>query len=67
MMSMKDDAGEPFTFDSGLKALAARIREEYGIVPLKPGETRPPGYYMVDHYWGRPLKRVKPPKDRKKE
>jgi hypothetical protein len=63
---MKDDTGEEFTFEKGMKDFAARSCEEFGIVPLKPGELRPPGYYMVDHYWGLPPKRVKPPKDRSK-
>jgi hypothetical protein len=25
---------------------------EQGIEQLQPGETRPPGYYMVDHFTG---------------
>ena len=29
----------------GLQEIARRIEEVDGIVPLKPGELRPPGYY----------------------
>jgi hypothetical protein len=61
----KDDSHEGFTFEKGLKELGERIRQADGIVPLKPGEIRPVGYYRVDHYksWGlKPL----PPRDSRK-
>jgi hypothetical protein len=36
-----------------LKALGRQIEAEYGIQPLGPGERRPDGYYLVDHFTGR--------------
>lgn len=63
-MPMPDDAREkPFTFQEGLEELAERIAQTDGIPPLGPGEIRPPGFYLVDHYWawgGKPLPPRKP-------
>jgi len=33
-----------------LKELGAAIEREYGIEPLRDGESRPPGYYTVNRY-----------------
>jgi hypothetical protein len=60
-MPMNDRSKDEFTFEKGLRELGQRIRDEYGIVPLKPGEIRPIGYYGRDHYWGLPAKRVRKP------
>lgn len=38
-----------------LKELLKRIAAEEGIRPLLPGQRRPDGYYMVNHYTGEPL------------
>jgi hypothetical protein len=63
-MSMRDDAvPKPFTFQEGLEELADRIAEADGIPPLQPGEIRPPGFYLVNHYFdwgGKPLPPRKP-------
>jgi hypothetical protein len=58
---MSDEPTEKFTFEKGLRELGKRIRDEYGITPLKPGEIRPPEYYGCDHYWALPLKRIRKP------
>ena len=41
----------------GLRETARRIEEVDGIVPLKPGELRPPGYYTFSRWsiGGKPL------------
>lgn len=36
-----------------LKEVAKRLSEEDGVPPLRPGQRRPPGYYMEDHYTGK--------------
>jgi hypothetical protein len=36
-----------------LKRLGKQMADEQGIKPLGPGETRPFGYYLVDHFSGR--------------
>jgi hypothetical protein len=35
-----------------LKRLGEKIAREDGIKPLQPGESRPIGYYTVDHFTG---------------
>ncbi len=35
-----------------LKQLGKKIAERDAIKPLQPGETRPDGYYTVDHVTG---------------
>jgi hypothetical protein len=39
----------------GLKALGNELRTADGIAALNPGESRPPGYYLVNHYTGKPI------------
>jgi hypothetical protein len=34
---------------------ALRLARQQGIRLLKPGETRPPNYYMGNHWTGRPF------------
>jgi hypothetical protein len=63
---MREDAGERFTFEKGLRDLAAEIRRDYGITSLKPGELRPADCYLVDDYWGLGPKRVRPRRDTNK-
>ena len=36
-----------------LKELGKRLAEEDGIQPPGPGQRRPDGYYMGDHYTGK--------------
>ena len=36
-----------------LKELGKRIAEREGIQLLRPGQRRPDGYYMSDHYTGK--------------
>jgi hypothetical protein len=50
----------------GLREIAQRIEEVDGVVPLKPGELRPPGYYMFDHYTAIGRKPLWPPEGKKK-
>jgi hypothetical protein len=65
-MPMNDDeSAEGFTFEKGLRELGERIRQADGIVPLEPGEIRPPGYYLIDHYWAWGLKPLPPRKNPK--
>lgn len=47
----KNEEESSFTFQKALEELAERIGEADGIPPLKPGEMRPPRYYLVNHYW----------------
>lgn len=35
-----------------LKQLGKKIAKQDGIKPLQPGETRPDGYYTVNHFTG---------------
>jgi hypothetical protein len=35
-----------------LKQLGKKIAKRDGIKPLQPGQTRPYGYYTVDHFTG---------------
>jgi hypothetical protein len=35
-----------------LREVARRLAEEDGVPPLRPGQRRPPGYYMENHYTG---------------
>jgi hypothetical protein len=37
-------------FSEEMQELARRIAEADGIVPLKPGEHRPPGYYRIGFF-----------------
>ncbi len=46
----QNDAGDELTFEKGFQELAQRIMEADGIVPLEPGEIRPPGYYLVGYF-----------------
>jgi hypothetical protein len=65
-MSMWDHEDVNRQIVEGLRKIARRIEEVEGIVPLKPGELRPPGYYMADRYTsigGKPLW----PSERKKK
>ena len=57
------DTGEEFTFEKGLRDLARRIEEADGVVPLKPGEIRPLGYYGAG-YFSKGLKPLPPPRNR---
>jgi hypothetical protein len=41
--------------NKALQELGRRIAAEEGIRPLLPGQRRPDGYYMVNHYTGEPL------------
>jgi len=55
---MWDDEEVSRQIADGLRKIARRIEEVEGIVPLKPGELRPPSYYMFDRYTsigGKPL------------
>ena len=36
-----------------LKAFAAKLRAEDGSQPLKPGERRPEGYFIMNHFTGK--------------
>ena len=63
---VNDELDEEFTFEKGMNELAERIRQADGIVPLKPGELRPPGYYMVNHYWSWGRKPLPPSKRTKR-
>jgi hypothetical protein len=66
-MTMKSqEPEEEFTFWGGLQELGERIRKADGVVPLKPGEIRPPGFYLVNHYLGRGRKPLPPPKNQAK-
>jgi hypothetical protein len=66
-MSMeRDDTDKEFTFEEGFKELGERIRKADGVVPLKPGEIRPPDFYLVNHYLGRGRKPLPPPKNQAK-
>ena len=56
------DSSDDFTFQKGLEELGEEIERADGIVPLKAGELRPPGYYMVNHYWERGRKPLPPSK-----
>lgn len=47
-----------------VKEMAQELAREYQIRPLGENEQRPDGYYSVDHYTGRALK--KPAADREK-
>ena len=38
-----------------LREFGLRFAAKHGIRPLRPGERRPVGFYMVDHYTGVPL------------
>ncbi len=38
-----------------LKELGKRIAEREGLVPLRPGQRRPDGYYVADHATGKRL------------
>jgi hypothetical protein len=38
-----------------LREFGLRFAAQNGIRPLRRGETRPVGFYLVDHYTGRPL------------
>lgn len=51
----------------GLREIARRIAEVDGVVPLKPGESRPPGYYAVDHYTSVGWKPLWPPEKKSKK
>jgi hypothetical protein len=62
-MSMRDSADEDCTGAKALQELADRIMEADGIVPLKAGESRPPGYYLADHYWSWGKRPLPPRKD----
>jgi hypothetical protein len=62
---MRDQrSSKPFTFQEGLEELAERIAETDRIPSLRPGELRPPGFYLVHHYWGWGGKPLPPPKPR---
>jgi hypothetical protein len=50
-----------FRFSKGMRELARRIAEADNVVPLQPGELRPPEYYRVA-YFARGRKPLPPPK-----
>lgn len=61
-------------FSDLFKEVARRIAEADGVVPLKPGQLRPPGYYMAG-FWTKGRKPIdisdlvaqsKPPRDDKR-
>lgn len=66
MTMEREEAGERLTFWKGLEELGERIRKADGVVPLRPGEIRPSGYYLVNHYLGRGRKPLPPPKNQSK-
>jgi hypothetical protein len=63
---MADEVGKEQTFEEGLRELGERIRKAEGIVPLEPGQIRPPDFYLVNHYLGRGRKPLPPPKNQAK-
>jgi len=38
-----------------LRAAARELARELGIRPLQPGERRPPNFYVVSHFSGKPI------------
>ena len=47
--------GQPVS--DAVKEMAQQFAREYHIRPLGENEQRPDGYYSVDHYTGRALKK----------
>jgi hypothetical protein len=38
-----------------LREFGRKLAAKKGLQPIQPGQTRPVGFYMVDHTTGRPL------------
>ena len=51
----------------GLREIARKIEEVDGVEPLKPGELRPPGYYVFDRYTSTGRKPLWPAEHTKKK
>jgi hypothetical protein len=53
MEAVKTTGARRPALSPGLTSLAEEIiADDPDFVPLKPGEHRPPDYYLVEHYFG---------------
>jgi hypothetical protein len=52
---MKTNGQAKFETSENLRRLGRKLAAQSGIPLLKPGERRPAGAYLVDHFTGRSL------------